>query len=54
LSQGRFAAIGTPQVIGTGAPQYPQLPANSPWSGQQPDPGNEPAFGVPIDIVERD
>jgi len=50
LSQGRFAALGTPHVTGaTPAVRYPQLPSSSPWSGAQPEPGPEPPTGYRID-----
>jgi hypothetical protein len=45
---GRFLqSEGHAQVIGqSGAPTYPQLPASSPWSGTQPEPGIEPPLGL--------
>jgi hypothetical protein len=43
---GRFAAVNPATVVGQD-PQikYPQLPASSPWSGAQPEPGIEPPLG---------
>ena len=41
---GRFKKLDTTPVV------HP-LPANSPWSGAQPQPGDEPAYGVDINKV---
>jgi hypothetical protein len=43
---GRFAGTNPATVVGQD-PQikYPQLPASSPWSGTQPEPGLEPPLG---------
>jgi hypothetical protein len=43
---GRFKKLDTTPVV------HP-LPANSPWSGEQPSPGDEPALGYPIDQLEK-
>ena len=44
---GRFAGTSPATVIGQD-PQmkYPQLPASSPWSGAQPEPGIEPPLSA--------
>jgi hypothetical protein len=39
---GRFKKVESPPK---------PLPASSPWSGEQPSPGDEPAFGASIDKV---
>ena len=41
---GRFAKLNVVPVV-------QPLPPNSPWSSEQPSPGDEPPFGVPIDKV---
>jgi hypothetical protein len=41
---GRFAKLNVVPVV-------QPLPPESPWSAQQPSPGDEPSFGVPIDKV---
>jgi hypothetical protein len=55
ISQGRFAANGTPSVTGATAIPYSSLsemPASSPWSGQQPQPGPEPPLGFDNPALE--
>ena len=43
---GRLGALGKAQVAGaTPAQQWPKLPMESPWSGEQPQPGSERGFG---------
>jgi hypothetical protein len=43
---GRFAGVNPATVVGSEpAVKYPQLPASSPWSGAQPEPGMEPPLG---------
>jgi hypothetical protein len=43
---GRFASVNPTTVVGAEpAVKYPQLPASSPWSGTQPEPGIEPPLG---------
>jgi hypothetical protein len=51
---GRFGALGQQIVTGRPSPKIPQLPASSPWSGAQPEPGEEPGLGYSIEQVERD
>jgi len=51
---GRFSATQTEIVTGRVSPKVPPLPASSPWSGAQPEPGEEPGLGYPIGVVERD
>jgi hypothetical protein len=41
---GRFSKLNV-------APVVHLLPANSPWSGEQPSPGDEAAYGVDINKV---
>jgi hypothetical protein len=41
---GRFTKVESPPK---------PLPANSPWSGEQPQPGEEAALGYSVDRVER-
>jgi hypothetical protein len=41
---GRFSKLNVAPVV------HP-LPPNSPWSGAQPSPGDEPAYGVDINKV---
>jgi hypothetical protein len=45
---GRFGVIEHETVVGRVSPQLPQLPASSPWSGLQPEPGIEPPLGIEI------
>jgi hypothetical protein len=40
--EGRFKKLDQPVT---------PLPPTSPWSGEQPSPGDEPAYGVSIDKV---
>jgi hypothetical protein len=43
---GRYAGVSPTTVVGTEpGVKYPQLPASSPWSGSQPEPGIEPPLG---------
>jgi hypothetical protein len=44
-SGGRFAKINPPTVQ--------PLPPNSPWSSEQPSPGDEASLGYSVDRVER-
>jgi hypothetical protein len=45
---GRFAIEEHQTITGVVSPAPPPLPANSPWSGTQPEPGIEPPLGVEI------
>jgi hypothetical protein len=48
---GRFKQVSPMTITGaTPFPQYPRLPANSPWSQQWPK--GEDVYGVPIDAQE--
>ena len=49
---GRFGAIQQESVTGRVSPKPPPLPASSPWSGAQPEPGIEPPTGYAIHQVE--
>jgi hypothetical protein len=49
---GRFGVIQHETVIGRVSPSPPPLPASSPWSGAQPEPGLEPPLGYAIHQVE--
>jgi hypothetical protein len=51
---GRFAVAEHQIITGVASPKPPQLPANSPWSGAQPQPPDEPALGFPIDQMSID
>jgi hypothetical protein len=44
---GRFSKLNVAPVV------HP-LPANSPWSGEQPQPGDEASLGININQLERD
>jgi hypothetical protein len=48
---GRFGVIEHETVIGRASPPPPPLPASSPWSGAQPQPGIEPPTGYRIDAM---
>jgi hypothetical protein len=50
---GRFGAIESESVTGRPSPAPPPLPANSPWSGQNPEPGMEPPLGYRIDQMSE-
>ena len=45
---GRFALTEHQIIIGVASPAPPPLPASSPWSGAQSQPGIEPPLGVEI------
>jgi hypothetical protein len=49
---GRFSVTQTEIVTGRASPQLPPLPACSPWSSAQPEPGLEPPLGYAIHQVE--
>ena len=50
---GRFAGVNPATVVGSEpAVKYPQLPASSPWSGAQPEPGIEPPLGFENPAIE--
>ena len=54
ISGGRFGATGTPNVVGSTEIPYSSLtkmPASSPWSGTQPEPGLEEPLGYRIDAM---
>jgi len=42
---GRFAVAEHRIITGVASPKPPPLPASSPWSGAQPQPGPEPPLG---------
>ena len=49
-SGGRYAKLTPSNVIGATSPQYPQLPASSPWS--QFDQNVEPVLGFSVNAME--
>jgi hypothetical protein len=49
---GRFAAESDLVSGAEPSVNYPRLPASSPWSAEQPQPGPEPPLGVEIDEQE--
>src|SRR5262252_4886195 len=48
---GRFGVIEHETVTGRASPAPPPLPASSPWSGAQPEPGPESPTGYRIDAM---